>query len=1040
MNISAWAIRKPVPIILFFLVLLIIGGVSFKHLGINDNPNVDFPIITIGIAQPGAAPSELETEVTRKVEDAVVGLENLQHVRSVVTDSSSTTILEFKVGADSDRVLNDARDAISRIRQTLPADILEPSIIHPNFSGEPFLIYSVASKTRPAAEVSRIIDDDITRRLLTVPGVSQIRRSGGLDREIRIELDPTRMMALGITTDQVNSLIRQFNINLPGGKAELGGAEQSIRTLGTAVSVSQLKNLPVPIAGGRFVNLDTLGTITDTTAEPRQSAWLAGKPVVAFAVVRAQGAALVGTEEAARAEVEKLKKTLPADLEVELIRTTGDFNRNSYSASIDALYLGAGLAVVVIYLFLRNWQATVISALAIPLSVVGTFWIMSILGYTLNFMTLLGLSLVVGVLVDDAIVDLENIYRHIAMGKTPMQAAFEATDEIGLAVVATTLTIVAVFIPVAFMGGIPGQFFRSFGLTVSVSVLFSLLVARTLTPMMGAYLLPSVVHENEDKETWFNRSYARLLSWCLVHRWKTIVSAVVIFIGSMMLVPLLPKGFFDAGDVNETTISATLPTGATLQDTERVILEVTRRLSSRPEVKKIFATIGAGSQNGVATEGGAVNAGKINVVLVDAKKRKLSQSEFELATQAELDQIPGARLAYLHYGAGGGQGKPVNVILKGNDARALDLAADTLLTQMRGLKGIKDSMSSAAELRPEVRIIPDPARAGDQGVSVMAIARVARMATQGDTDRNLAKFNADDRQVNIRVQLNQAVRRDIGGLSSLLVPGKQGLVPLGTVADIQMGSGPVQIDRYDRARQITLSANLDGVSLGEATAGVAKLPLMKSLPAGVTYDSDGEAKVMADVFGAVILALGAGVLFISAVLVLLFGNFLHSLTIMVALPLSIGGAFIGLLVTGMELGLMSLIGIIMLMGLVTKNSILLVEYALVAMHNGTERREALMKSGAARLRPILMTTVAMIAGMVPIAMGLGVGTKPRAPMAVAVIGGLLTSTAFTLVVIPAVFTLLDDLQLWLMRHMKRIYRGKGDTLAPVSEGSGSHGI
>jgi hydrophobe/amphiphile efflux-1 (HAE1) family protein len=1039
MNISAWAIRKPVPIILFFLILCLVGGVSFARLGINDNPNVDFPIITVTISQPGAAPSELETEVTRKVEDAVVGLEGLDHVRSTVSDGTSVTILEFLVGTKSDRALNDVRDAVSRIRQTLPADVLEPAVIHPNFAGEPFLTYSVTSKSRTVAELSRLVDDDITRSLLTAKGVSQVRRSGGLSREIRIALDPARMRAVGITADQVNAQIRQYNINLPGGKAELGGAEQSIRTLGTAPTVDQLRSLPILLPSGQYARLETLGDVLDTTAEARQAAFLNGKPVVAFSVLRAEGEPLVDTEEAARRQVEKLKQTLPKDIEIDLIRTTGDFQRDSYHSAVDALYLGSGLAVIVIYLFLRNWQATVISALAIPLSVVGTFWVMGVMGYTLNFMSLLGLTLVVGVLVDDAIVDLENIYRHIAMGKSPMQAAFEATDEIGLAVVATTLTIVAVFIPVAFMGGIPGQFFREFGLTVSVSVLFSLVVARTLTPMMGAYMLPAHAEEHDDADSWFNRLYARLLAWCLNHRWKTVIAAVVVFIGSMAMVPLLPAGFFNAGDVNEVAISAALPTGATMQDTERVVQAVTDRLKDRPEVKKVFSTVGAAVQNGMDVSGGAVNKGMITVVLVDAKERQLSQDAFELATQSDLEAIPGARLAYLHYGAGGGQGKPVNVVLKGNDATALEKTADTVLDAMRGLKGIKDVTSSTAELRPEIRILPDPARAGDQGVSVAAIARVARMATQGDIETNLAKFNADDRQINIRVQYKDTIKQELAAIGNLQVPGSKGLVPLRTVADIQMGSGPVQIDRYDRARQVTLSANLDGVSLGEATQAIEALPAMTNLPSGVTYVSEGEAEVMKDVFTAVILALGAGVMFIYAVLVVLFGNFLHPLTIMVALPLSIGGAFLGLLVTGMELGLMSLIGIIMLMGLVTKNSILLVEYALMTMAQGVERREALMKAGAARLRPILMTTVAMIAGMMPIAIGLGAGTKPRSPMAVAVIGGLLTSTLFTLVVIPAVFTMMDDFQIRILRLLSRLKRHDTGEMPPATGTAAGHG-
>jgi HAE1 family hydrophobic/amphiphilic exporter-1 len=1019
MNISAWAIKHPTPVILFFTILVITGLMNFSRLGINDNPNVDFPLIVVGIAQPGAAPTELETDVTKKVEDALVALNGIEHITSTVTDGFSSTVIEFKIGWPTDTALNDVRDAVSKIRQSLPQDINEPSITHPNQSGEPFIAYSLESSKRSVEELSHFVDDTIGRTLLTIPGVSQVRRSGGLDREVKVELNPDRMKALGVTADQVNNQIKALNINLPGGKAEAGGQEQTIRTIGSALDIEALKNLQIVLPTGQSARLDTLGTIADSTAEVRQVARFDGRPVVSFSVVRAQGSSIVTVEELVKKKVAELEKTMPPDMHITLIRTAAKFIKNRYTASVDALLLGAFLAIIVIYIFLRNWQATLIGALAIPLSILGTFMVMNWLGYTLNFLTMLGLILVVGILVDDAIVDLENIHRHIAMGKKPYQAAMEATNEIGLAIVATTSTIVAVFIPVAFMGGIPGQFFRAFGITVSVAVLFSLLVARTLTPMMAAYMLPDHSKAAEGSENQMKKVYKVILDLALKHRWvASLGSFILIFAISAVTLPHIPKTFFEQGDVSEASISVTLPTGSTLEDTKKVIASVSDILAKRPEINHVYSSIGSGVQVGLIGTGGAVNSGTVSIVMVPPKERKLSQSEFEQDILPALAEIPGARIAFNHFGAGGGA-KPVNIILRGNDNIMLNKAASNLLSEMRRKNELRDVTSSTAELRPEIIIKPDFQRAADQGVSVFTIARIARIATQGDIDVNMPKFNSGDRQINIRVKLQESIKGDVESIGNLLVPGKNGLIPIKTVSDIFVSSGPVQINRYDRARQVTISANLNGVALGTATEMINNIPIMKNLPPGVTSGSVGEAKVMQDVFGEFSKAIGSAVLFIYAVLVLLFGSFLHPMTIMVALPLSIGGAMLGLLIGGKSLGLMSLIGIIMLMGIVTKNSILLVEYGILLEHSGMPRRDAIISAGLARLRPIIMTTIAMISGMLPIALSMGAGTETQSPMAVAVIGGLITSTIFTLVVVPAIYTIIDDIRKLAFRFLSR---------------------
>ena len=1016
MNISVWSIRYPVPVILFFIVLTFAGWQSFSKLGIDANPNVDFPLVIVSVAQPGASPVEMETDVTKKVEDSLVSIAHIKTITSTVVDGGSATTVEFELGTNIDQSLNDVRDAIAKIRQDLPQDITEPSITHPNFSGEPIVTYSVASRTLDIPQLTKLVDDVIGRELLTVKGVSQVRRSGGLDREIQVELDSARLNAVGLTTDQVSAQVKGLNLNMPGGKSEAGGQEQTIRTLGTAMDVVQLQNLKIALPGGGSARLDSLGTVTDTTAEPRQMALVDGEPVVSFSIVRAQGTSIVGTDTAVRAKVDELKKRLAKDVEFTLIRSEAPFIYESYLASIDALILGSVLAIVVIFLFLRNWQATIIGALAIPLSVLGTFIVMGWLGYSLNFLTLLALILVVGILVDDAIVDLENIHRHIAMGKKPFRAAADATEEIGLAVVATTLTIVAVFIPVAFMGGIPGLFFKAFGVTVAVAVMFSLLVARTLTPMMAAYLLPEHATAEEEHISWYQRIYKRILDLAIHHRWITIVLAIGIFIGSLALVPMLAKTFFDDGDISEASISVSLPTGATLDDTRSKVNQLLSLLKSRPEVRRTFSTIGSAVEVGLASSGGSVNTGTVYVMLVKPEQRKISLAEFEKQVTPLLSDIPGARVSFNHFGAGGGS-KPVNIVLSGNDSGPLNQAAETLLTQMRAMPGLRDVTSSAAELRPEIQVHPDFDRAAEQGISVATIGRIARIATQGDIDVNLPKFNTGERLINIRVQLNEFSRKNISEIENLLIPGKSGLVPLKSIARVEMSSGPVQINRRNRQRYVTISANLNEVPLGQAMDKINALPQMKKLPAGVSTDNLGEAQVMADVFSEFVKALVSAVFFIYAVLVLLFGGFLHPMTIMVALPLSIGGAIVALLAWGKPLGLMSLIGIVMLMGIVTKNSILLVEYTIMAQKKGVPRDEAIIEAGLARLRPIIMTTIAMIAGMLPIAMSWGTGTETKSPMAVAVIGGLITSTLFTLVVVPSVYTIVDDIRGFFARFI-----------------------
>ena len=999
-NISAWSIRKPIPTLVLFLVLTLAGVVTYPMLGIDENPNIDVPAVTVTVTQAGADPAELESQVTKKIEDAVAGLGNIDQIISTVNDGISLTSVEFVLGTDSDRATNDVRNAVAQVRQNLPQDIQEPIVQRLDFSGGPIISYSVSSETKSVADLSELVDQTISRAILTVPGVSQVTRVGGVDREIRVNLNPDRLQSLGITATQVNEQVRSFNTNLPGGRGEVGQTEQTVRTLGSAPSVEAMQNYQIALPKGGFAALSSLGTVEDSVGDVRKIARINNKPAVVFTVLRSTGSVLVGVTDGVEQAVKQLEPTLPKDVKITLINNArAEFIKESFSASVESIVLGAVLAIVTIWLFLRDWRSTLIAAVALPLSLIPTFFVFKAFGYTLNFMTLLAMALVVGILVDDAIVEIENIERHQAMGKSPYRAALDASDEIGLAVMATTMSIVAVFGPVALMSGVSGQFFRPFGVTVSASVLFSLLVARTVTPMMGAYLMRDKPnHYEEDlKKDRLSYGYRRLLTWALQHRFVTIVAALLFLVGSFMLVPFLSTGLLSSSDIGLSTIVLEVPPGSTIDTADQVTQQLTTLLLKNPNVDMVQTDE-------------TVKGATLFVKLKPHSERKLDQVEFEREFRKQhFAEVPGVRLSFANNGVGGT--KELSIVLKSEDAQALTQSASQLETQMRQIPGLVEVSSSASLVKPEILIKPDPARSADQGVTVATIARTASLATIGDTESNLAKFDLKDRQIPIRVQIDPKSRSDIDTLKNLQIATSSGnLVPLQTVAEVSFGNGPSQIDRFNRARKVSVEANLQGTSLGTAVQKVNQLPAIKNLPPSVQRDNFGSAKIMNELFGNIGLALGAAVLFIYAVLVLLFGDFLHPVTIMVALPFSIGGAFIALLLTHKEMGLYALIGIVLLMGLVVKNSILLVDYALLNEKEGKPMLEAVLESGVARLRPILMTTIAMIAGMMPIALGIGAGSAVRSPMAIAVIGGLMTSTLLTLVVVPVIYTYIDRLQ------------------------------
>ena len=1024
-NISSWSIKKPVPTIVLFLVLTIVGWFSFMTLGIDTNPNIDVPTVSVTVTQPGAGPAELESQVTKKVEDSVAALGNIDYMLSTVNDGISSTVINFLLGTNTDRATNDVRNAVAQIRQNLPQDINEPIVKRLDFAGGPIMTYAVTSDKQSVEELSNLVDQTISRALLAVPGVAQIKRVGGVDREIRINLDPGRLQGLGITATQVNDQIRSLNINLPGGRTELGGSEQSIRTLGSAPNVNVLKTYEIILPNGGSVPLTSLGTVEDSYAEIRQTARLNKKPVVAFQVLRSTGSVTVSVEQGVKDAIAKLQKTLPTDVKLEIIFTRAAYVRETYHSTLDDLLIASVLAVMTIQVFLRNWRATLITGVALPLSMIPTFAVIQALGYTLNSMTLLALALAVGNLVDDAVVEIENMERHMEMGKDPVQAAIDSAEEVGLAVIACSATIIAVFLPVAFMGGIPGQFFQPFGVTVSVATIFSTFVARMVTPMMGAYLLENTYKKHTSKQTNSDmppsssrrrfQPYKSLLTWALRHRFTTIIFAFAFFVGSLMLVPLIPKGFIDNGDIGISTVSIELPPGSTLADTNKVVEQATDLLRKNPKV-------GSAVESVLATE--ELDSATLTVKFKPKEERHgISQVKFEQFVRRDFQKIPGARVSFQAQG-GAGSRKDLTILLKSENAEALNEGADALERQMRTVPGLVEVTSTASLVQPEILVVPNPQQAADLGVTVQSIARTASLATIGDNDSSLAKFNLSDRQIPIRVQIDPKAKEDINTIRNLQVPSQNGsLVPLVAVADIRLGSGPAQINRYDRYRQVSIEANLQqGTSLGDAVQAVNKLPALQHLPPGVVQQPAGDAKIMGEIFGRFGTALGLALMSIYAILVLLYNSFLHPLTIMMALPFCLGGALLGLMVAQKALGLYALIGMVLLMGIVTKNSILLVDYTMINLAFGKTQRQALLDAGVSRLRPILMTSIATIAGILPLALGFGAGAEVRQPMGIAIMGGFTTSTLLTVVVIPVFFSYVDDFQHWIVNSVK--YRGK----------------
>ncbi|VDC32662.1 efflux RND transporter permease subunit [Pseudogemmobacter humi] len=1059
MNFSAWAIRNPVAPILGFFMLMVLGWQSFMTLPVTRFPNIDVPIVSVTVIQAGAAPSELETQVTKEVEDAVAGINGVKNVTSNVNDGLSTTLIEFRMEVPTETAVQDTKDAIDRIRTDLPADVETPIVAKVDVEGQAILTYAVSSPGRTIEELSWFVDDTLTRALQGRPGIGRVDRYGGVDREIRVELDPIRLGSYGITAAAVSQQVALTNADVGSGKAEIGAGEQSIRTLGNQQTVERLAATTISLPNGRHVRLSDLGEVIDSYDDPKSFGRQDGQPIVVMSVYRAKGASEVSVAETVETALAEVGTGHP-DVEMRLLDDQVYFTRGNYEAALHTLMEGSILAVLVVLAFLKNWRATFIAAVALPLSAVPTFLIMDLIGFSLNLISFLALTLATGILVDDAIVEIENIARHMRMGKTPWRASIDAADEIGLAVISTSATIIAVFVPVSFMPGIPGQYFRQFGLTVAVAVMFSLLVARLITPMMAAYLMrakDAEGHSDDHRDGPFMRGYL----WLVRHTtatprigrirfpayYLTMAVAILVVVVSVIAMIRIPGNLFPPDDESRFAISVELPPGSTLAETDRTTEAMRAAIADIPGIANVLV-IGGSSPLGdreirranmiVLLDRRDVSLVRKAVELLSAlpligdrislpsEGRTVPQQEIETEVFRRLARVPDLRAFKL--GGPGPGGRPVAYDVLSQDEAALSQATAMIEAALAGEPLLSNVSTESSLPRPEIRVTPRLDEAARLGVTTQALAATLRVATIGDQDAALAKLSMENRLIPVRVRLKDEARQDLGRIAALKVPtARGGQVPLSAVADLTISEGPAQIKRLNRLRVAKLGADLPpGVALNDATARFEQVVAGLTLPAGVEVRPSGDAEVQAELVQSFGNAMIMGLMLVLAVLILLFRSVIQPFTILLSLPLAIGGVAAALILTANPVSMPVLIGILMLMGIVTKNAILLIDFAIEMRARGMERVAAVVEAGHKRARPIVMTSVAMSAGMLPSALGVGEGGTFRSPMAIAVTGGIIMSTVLSLVVVPAFYLIMDDLSR-LMAWAFRGLIGKGET-------------
>ncbi|NTF08222.1 efflux RND transporter permease subunit [Agrobacterium rubi] len=1055
MNFSAWSIRNPIAPLLCFVLLMFLGVKAFYDLPITRFPNIDVPVVAITVTQSGASPSELEAQVTKEVEDAVASISGIDEIQSTVTDGQSLTTVLFRIEKPTEEAVQDTKDAIDKIRSELPSDIEEPVVSKIDVEGQAIQTFAVSSPNMTLEELSWFVDDTIKRALQGQAGVGKIDRYGGADREVRVSLNPAKLDAYGITAADVNEQLRGTNIDLGSGRGQVAGNEQTIRTLGDARDVAQLSNTTIALSSGRFVTLSELGTITDTYEEPKSFSRFNGNPGVTFAVFRSKGASEVSVAETVAQNLDKVRADHP-NVSIEMVDDSVYFTYGNYEAALHTLVEGSILAVIVVLLFLRNWRATLIAAVALPLSAIPTFWVMDVLGFSLNLVSFLALTLATGILVDDAIVEVENISRHIKMGKSPYRASLEAADEIGLAVIATSFTIIAVFVPVSFMPGVPGQYFIQFGLTVAFSVFFSLMVARLITPLMAAYLMRSddAVDDHHDNDGWLMKAYTRMVSATTSRWWArylTLIGAIGFLVGSIVLLSGVPGSFLPPDDASRVVLSVELPPNATLEETDATTSKINEAIRDINGVESIFILGGASPKGDLELRRATVrvilqhidhsllktlvNDGLGSIPLIGQYLPKVQdngrtrpQWDVERDIFAKVNTIPDVRIIKLN---DRGE-RELSFNFLSSSEEDLQRAVSTLESHLRASPILANVSSEGALPRPELQIRPRKDEIARLGITPQQISRTVRVATIGDIDAQLTKISLDDRQIPIRVQASLDVRRDLASIRALKVKTAAGAtVPLYSVADIDYSEGPSSIKRNDRNRVVSIGSDVPfGTALDTSSAEFRRIVAETQLPPTVRLAESGDAKVQGEMLRGFTNAMLLGLLLVLVVLILLFKDVIQPFTILLSLPLAIGGVAVALIITNNALSMPVLIGILMLMGIVTKNAILLVDFAIEMRRHGMERVHAMVEAGRKRARPIIMTSIAMSAGMLPSALGVGEGGSFRSPMAIAVIGGIIVSTVLSLVVVPAFFLIMDDLSM-LLAHLFGRFIGKKEEEHPV---------
>ncbi len=1017
MFLSEISIRRPVFTVMIIIALLVFGYISFKQSTIELFPKVDFPFVSIRGVYPGASPEVVESEVTEPIEEAISLLPGIKTMQSVSTENVSIVFVEFEMEIDIDVAIQDVRDKIAGIIGQMPAVVKAPVVEKLDLDAIPILGY-IVSADMPPADLALFVKDQVKMPLQQIKGVGTVTVLGTREKEIRIWLDLEKMKALQVGAQEVIYALKAKNLEIPGGRIETGEREYIVKTKGKLKNVAEFGEIVIRYVDGRPIRIRDVAKVEDGLEDRRTLARFNGKSAVGLLILKQSGANTVKVADSIKAEVERLNKEMPRGIEIIETVDTSVFIRDSFEGVIEHIFEGGLIAVLIVFLFIRDFRSTIIAGAAIPTSIIATFIFIKVMGFSLNMLSLLALALSVGMLIDDAIVVLENIHRHVEKGVEPMKASFEATREIGLAVMACTFTIVAVFLPVAYMEGLVGRFFYQFGLTVSFAVLVSLFVSFTLTPMLCSRFLKvgskkgRFVFVLESVFLAVEGGYKRLLGWSLRHKSLTVTIAVIAFISSFVVIPFLGVEFEPSFDDAQITVWLEAEQGTSIDVMESYIEPVEAILLTHPEITKVYSTVGGG---GIPD----VNRANIFVGLVDKSDRNISRDDFMAKIRKELKGIPGLKVivSEVEYMGSGVTRLPINFVITGSNIKQLQSISEAIVEEMKATPGFVDVDTDFRAGKPEVRVHINREKAADLGVDVLNIATTINALVSGEQE--VTKYKDDGEEYDVKVRLMDEYRNQPEDLLGLMVFGPEGeLINLASIASVETASGPSRINHFARQREISINANLEDMPLGEGIAFVEKIASDKLEP-GVKATWLGFADMMKEGFAAIFFAMFLSVILIYMVLASQYENFIHPLVIMFCLPLALIGAVLALLIADLTINILSLIGIIMLMGLVTKNGILIVDFTNQLCRKGMGTEEALMTAGPIRLRPILMTTFAMIGGMLPVALGLGAGSEIRAPMAVAVIGGLITSTLLTLIVVPVVYSLFDQWTHWFFQKIGR---------------------